>query len=121
MPNLATSTPSADTPQVEQSPSIITTPFSESSEQNSTISAATAVGASTLSRYLRDNNVRFTGSVIGPVSVGVFRSNTSNSPIIVSLGQSFPETSFVLSSLKGQQAEIKDNDDVQSLALDLWR
>ncbi len=121
MPTLPASTASTDSFQAEQNPDLITTPLTESVEQDSTTSAATAVGASTLSRYLRDNNVRFTGSVIGPVSVGVFRSNNSNAPIIVSLGQSFPETSFVLSSLKGQQAEIKDNDDVQSLALDLWR
>ncbi|MCA9837960.1 MAG: hypothetical protein KC422_13665 [Trueperaceae bacterium] len=104
---------------VSSSPDIITSPLSENEVVSP--SASTAVGASALSRYLRDNNVRFTGSVNGPVSVGVFRSNTSTMPIIVSLGQSFPDTDFVLSSLKGQQAEIRDQDDIQILALDLWR
>ena len=32
-------------------------------------------GTDSLSRYLRDNNVRFTGTVLGPVSLGVFRSS----------------------------------------------
>ena len=120
-PVLTSSTAGVEVNQTESGLALITTPLVEEPEQTPVGNTSTAVGASTLSRYLRDNNVRFTGSVIGPVSVGVFRSNNTSTPMIVSLGQSFPDTDFVLSSLKGQQAEIKDDDDVQTLALDLWR
>lgn len=78
-------------------------------------------GASELSRYLRDNNVRFTGSVIGPVSVGVFRSARTSAPVVISLGQSLPETSIVLTDLRGQQAEFRLGDTTQTLTLQLRR
>ena len=78
-----------------------------------------AAGTSSLSRYLRDNNYQFTGSVIGPVGVGVFRSKLSNAPVLVSLGQTLPDTEIVLSSLQGKQAEFTQNGNKQILILDL--
>jgi hypothetical protein len=80
-----------------------------------------AAGTSTLSRYLRDNNVRFTGSVIGPVSVGVFRSSLTSAPVVISLGQALPDTSIVLTDLRGQQAELTLGDSKQTLTLELRR
>jgi hypothetical protein len=80
-----------------------------------------AAGTSTLSRYLRDNNVRFTGSVIGPVSVGVFRSSLTSAPVVISLGQALPDTSIVLTDLRGQQAELTLGDTKQTLTLELRR
>jgi hypothetical protein len=78
-------------------------------------------GASPVSRYLRDNNVRFTGSVIGPVSVGVFRSSLTAAPVVISLGQTLPDTSIVLTDLRGQQAELTLGDYTQTLTLELRR
>lgn len=83
--------------------------------------APLAAGTSSLSRYLRNNNVRFTGSVIGPVSVGVFRSAETPAPIVISLGQTLPDTSIVLTDLRGQQAELTLDDNTQILTLELRR
>jgi hypothetical protein len=83
--------------------------------------APLAAGTSSLSRYLRNNNVRFTGSVIGPVSVGVFRSSETPAPIVISLGQSLPDTEIVLTDLRGQQAELMLGDNTQILTLELRR
>jgi hypothetical protein len=78
-------------------------------------------GANELSRYLRDNNVSFTGAVIGPVGVGVFRSSKSATPIVVSLGQALPDTDIVLTDITGQQAEFTHQNNKQTLILDLRR
>ncbi len=80
-----------------------------------------AAGLSGLSRYLRDNDVRFTGSVIGPVGVGIFRSTTSQAPYVITLGQSIPNTDIVLTSLQGKQAQFTQGQEIQSLTLDLRR
>lgn len=76
-------------------------------------------GISEMSRYLRDNNYRFTGAVIGPVSVGVFRSNSASAPVVVPLGQTLPNTEIVLTSLQGKQAEFTQGTMKYSLVLDL--
>lgn len=78
-------------------------------------------GANELSRYLRDNNITFTGAAIGPVAVGVFRSSHSSTPIVVSLGQSLPDTGIVLTDINGQQAEFTLDSHRQTLILDLRR
>jgi hypothetical protein len=78
-------------------------------------------GASALSSYLRDNDVRFTGSAIGPVSVGVFSSKLSANPVVIPLGQTLPETEFVLTSLQGKEAEFSYGQEKQLLTLDLRR
>lgn len=78
-----------------------------------------AAGVTQLSRYLRDQNYRFTGSVIGPVGVGVFRMGDTLTPVVVPLGQTLPETDIVLTSLQGKQAELTRENDTQVLVLDL--
>jgi hypothetical protein len=78
-------------------------------------------GSTGLARYLRDNNYAFTGSVLGPVSVGVFRSNLDAAPIVVSLGQTLPNTEIVLTDLRGMQAELTLGQTTQILTLDLRR
>ncbi len=80
-----------------------------------------AVGADPLSRYLRDYNVRFTGSVLGPLSVGVFRSTQFTQPVVLTLGQSLPETDILLADLRGYEAKFSLNDRTQVLSLDLRR
>jgi hypothetical protein len=80
-----------------------------------------AAGADLLSRYLRDNGFTFTGSVLGPVSVGVFTSPLYTAPVVVSLGQQLPDTDIVLTDLRGQQAEFTLEDSTQVLTLDLRR
>jgi hypothetical protein len=78
-------------------------------------------GTDPLSRYLRDNNVQFTGTVLGPVSVGVFRSSQYKLPVVVSLGQVLPDTKITLTDLRGHEAVFTLNDSTQSLSLDLRR
>ena len=78
-------------------------------------------GVDALSRYLRDNNVVFTGSVLGPVSVGVFRTADAPMPLVVTLGQTLPNTEIVLTDLTGLKAEFTLADSTQVLSLDLRR
>lgn len=78
-------------------------------------------GVDPLSRYLRDHNVRFTGTVLGPVSVGVFRSDQYTAPVVISLGQDLPETKITLTDLRGHEAVFSYQDSTQSLSLDLRR
>lgn len=80
-----------------------------------------AVGGDPLSRYLRDNNVRFTGSVLGPLSVGVFRSARFSEPVVLTLGQPLPDTDIILSDLRGYEARFSMGDTTQTLSLDLRR
>ncbi len=80
-----------------------------------------AAGTTRLARFLRDNNYSFTGSVLGPVSVGVFRSNIDAAPIIVALGQTLPNTEIVLTDLRGMVAELTLGETTQILTLDLRR
>ncbi|MDF1524052.1 MAG: hypothetical protein P1P87_14710, partial [Trueperaceae bacterium] len=80
-----------------------------------------AAGASSLARFLRDGNYAFTGSVVGPISVGVFRSDRDATPLVVALGQTLPNTDIVLTDLRGQQAELRLGDSTQILTLDLRR
>ena len=80
-----------------------------------------AAGATQLARFLRDQNYAFTGSVLGPVGIGVFRSDLDSAPVVVALGQTLPETEIVLTDLRGQQAELRLGDSTQILTLDLRR
>ncbi|MFN2321883.1 MAG: hypothetical protein ABR510_02855 [Trueperaceae bacterium] len=80
-----------------------------------------AAGATRLARFLRDQNYSFTGSVLGPVGIGVFRSDLDMDPVVVALGQTLPETEIVLTDLRGQQAELRLGDSTQILTLDLRR
>jgi len=83
--------------------------------------APLAAGTNRLARFLRDNGYSFTGSVLGPVSVGVFRSNGDPTPQVVALGQTLPNTEIVLTDLRGQQAELMLDDIRQILILDIRR
>ncbi|MGL4608692.1 MAG: hypothetical protein ACRCYY_03260 [Trueperaceae bacterium] len=83
--------------------------------------SADGVNTSSLSSYLRNNEVRFTGYAVGPVSVGIFRSKMSSNPINLIIGQPLPETEFVLTSLQGKEAEFSDGQEKQLLTLDLRR
>lgn len=80
-----------------------------------------AAGITPLSRYLRDHNVTFTGSVLGPVSVGMFHTSQSEAAIVVSLGQALPDTTIILTDLRGQQAELTLGDASQILTMELRR
>ena len=85
------------------------------------LSSPLAAGSSPLSLYLRDQEVTFTGAVLGPVSVGIFRSADAPAPFLVPLGQTLPNTDIVLTDLTGQQAELTQDDNSQLLILDLRR
>lgn len=79
------------------------------------------VGADPLSRYLRDNDFRFTGTVLGPLSVGVFRSAKYSEPVVLTLGQALPDTDIILSDLRGYEARFTQGERTQTLSLDLRR
>lgn len=78
-------------------------------------------GVTPLSRYLRDNDVTFTGLVLGPISHGVFHLSNQPRPVVLALGRQLPDTEITLTDLKGQQAEFTLADSSQSLTLDLGR
>lgn len=78
-------------------------------------------GSDALSRYLRDRNVTFTGSVVGSVGVGVFRVAGTSAPVVLALGQPLPDSDIVLTNLRGQAAEFTLGDTSQVLNLDLRR
>ena len=112
---------SADVPElrgadpVEEPPEPVVTELPAPSE------APLAAGTNRLTRYLRDKGYTFTGSVLGPVSVGVFRANDDPTPHVVALGQTLPNTEIVLTDLRGQQAELTLDDLSQILILDIRR
>ncbi|UCH25107.1 MAG: hypothetical protein JSV66_14375 [Trueperaceae bacterium] len=78
-------------------------------------------GSTPLSRYLRDEGYSFTGSVLGPISIGVFRSSIARSPVVIQLGQTLPDTDIVLTDLRGQYAEFTLDGESEQLILDLRR
>lgn len=80
-----------------------------------------SAGANPLARYLRDQNVTFTGSVLGPIGVGVFRSNLTLAPVVVALGQPLPDTDIVLKGLRGQEAVFSQGNHSETLVLNLRR
>lgn len=93
----------------------------QQAEQLTSPTLAVAIGADPLSRYLRDNNVRFTGQVLGPLSVGVFRSNLYQQPAVVMLGQTLPDSEILLSDLRGYEARFTLGQNTQVLSLDTRR
>jgi hypothetical protein len=99
-------------------------PQTDAGANGPTVDAPTpplAAGATQLARFLRDQNYAFTGSVLGPVGIGVFRSDLDPAPVVVALGQTLPDTEIVLTDLRGQQAELRLGDSTQILTLDLRR
>jgi hypothetical protein len=121
---LAPSVASPESAEVELEPvgSLASvTEATETSTAPASNGAPLFAGASPLSSYLRNNDVRFTGYAIGPVSVGIFRSLKSANPVVVTLGQTLPETEFVLTSLQGKEAEFSYGQEKQLLTLDLRR
>lgn len=102
-------------------PDLIGPARANASTPSSATTAPLAVGVDQLSRYLRDNDVKFTGTVLGPLSVGVFRSNLYGSPVVLTLGQTLPETDILLTDLRGYEARFSLGDRTQTLALDLRR
>lgn len=111
-PNEAASEPAEPT-----EPVVATEPSAPTNVQKLPLVA----GIDTLSRYLRDNDVRFTGTALGPLSVGVFRANHFEQPVVLTLGQSLPDTDIVLADLRGYEAKFSLGDSTQVLSLDLRR
>ncbi len=118
---LSASAASVDSGEVELEPVGSMASSATSAESAGANGAPLYAGASPLSTYLRNNAVTFTGYAIGPVSVGIFRSNLSANPVVVTLGQSLPETEFVLTNLQGKEAEFSYGQEKQTLTLDLRR
>ncbi len=96
-------------------------PTAESVSSASASSLPLVVGADALSRYLRDNDVRFTGTALGPLSVGVFRARHFDQPVVLTLGQTLPDTEIVLADLRGYEAKFSLGDNTQVLSLDIRR
>ena len=114
-PNFADAAPPA-LPQAEANEAE-PLPLAGTSGRGPALGNPIAAGTSGLTRFLRDGNYRFTGYVISAVGVGVFRSNEAATPVIVNLGQTLPGTDIVLTSLKGEQAELTLEDEKQILIL----
>ncbi|MBW7917611.1 MAG: hypothetical protein H3C53_13140 [Trueperaceae bacterium] len=96
-------------------------PTAESVTASTTNTLPLVVGADALSRYLRDNDVRFTGTALGPLSVGVFRAKQYDQPVVLTLGQALPDTEIVLADLRGYEAKFSLGNNTQVLSLDIRR
>ncbi len=96
-------------------------PTAESVKASGSSGLPLVVGADQLSRYLRDNDVRFTGTALGPLSVGVFRAKQFDQPMVLTLGQTLPNTEIVLADLRGYEAKFSLGDNTQVLSLDIRR
>jgi len=109
------------TPEVQAAPA--TTPLRPLAPTPAAlqITPPLSAGANPLARYLRDQNVTFTGSVLGPIGVGVFRSNLTLAPVVVALGQPLPNTDIVLKGLRGQEAVFSQGNHSETLVLNLRR
>ncbi len=118
---LSTSTASTEIPELELEPVGSLASSATSTSTSAASGAPLVAGASPLSSYLRNNDVRFTGSAIGPVSVGIFSSKLSANPVVIPLGQTLPDTEFVLTNLQGKEAEFTYAQEKQLLTLDLRR
>ncbi|MDZ7705012.1 MAG: hypothetical protein U5L04_11070 [Trueperaceae bacterium] len=79
-----------------------------------------AAAPETLDSYLRDNNLQFTGTVLGPTNVGVFRAGSGRT-FVVPLGQTIPNTNIRLISLQGQRAVLVRGDEQATLDLNSGR
>jgi hypothetical protein len=121
---LTPSVASPESAEVELEPvgSLASADTSATSTPGSIANGAPLVaGASPLSSYLRNNDFRFTMYASGPVGVAVFSSKLSQNPVVISLGQTLPDTEFVLTSLQGKEAEFSYGQEKQLLTLDLRR
>ena len=76
-------------------------------------------GITVLSRYLRDVNLSFTGAVLGPINLAVFRANGQS--FSVQLGQNLPDTDIVLTNVRNHEVELTQGNESKLLTLDLRR
>lgn len=67
-------------------------------------SSAHGTAPGLLQSYLNEHDLRYAGSVVGPVAVGIFRSNGGT--VVVPLGQTLPESDIVVTDISSQQAEL---------------
>ncbi len=86
----------------------------ETTEQ---VGLAEAVGASVVSAYVRDNNLSFTGAILGPVSVAIFESRLGS--FHVPIGEMIPDTEIRLTNVKRHEVELRQGSESQIIYLDL--
>ena len=112
----------ASTEQIEEAipaPIGMSTALSRNFRQSQPKPSTVMPGITALSRYLRDANLRFTGAVLGPVNLAVFRAN--GQAFSVQLGQNLPDTDIVLTSVKDHEIELTQGNESKFLTLDLRR
>lgn len=72
-----------------------------------------------LRKYFSDIDITFTGTARGSVTVGVFRSNLALGPVVLAVGQTFPETDITLTRLTTTEAEFTLGAETRVLTLNL--
>lgn len=72
-----------------------------------------------LGKYFSDIGITFTGTARGSVTVGVFRSNLALGPVVLAVGQTFPETDITLTRLTTTEAEFTLGAETRVLTLNL--
>lgn len=78
-----------------------------------------ADGPASLRNYLLEHEVAYAGSVLGPVGVGIFRTNSGT--VVVALGQTLPRSDIVVTYVDGRQAELSLADSKETLPIDPGR
>ncbi len=87
---------------------------------DSTQAAATpadVAGASVVAEYVRDNNMSFTGAILGPVSVAIFKSRMGS--FHVPIGENIPDTDIRLTNVKRHEVELRQGSESHIIYLDL--
>lgn len=78
--------------------------------------AATGTPATTLDRVLTERRINLDGAVLGPVNTAVFR--TSSGFVVVSVGQTLPETDVVLREVTATSATLALGNTIKTLQLE---
>lgn len=79
--------------------------------------ASDVAGVSLVANYVRDNNISFTGAILGPVSVAIFESRMGS--FHVPIGEMIPDTEIRLTNVKRHEVELRQGSESHIIYLDL--
>jgi len=94
-----------------------TTVQAVASGSSEAVEASDVVGASLVASYVRDNNLSFTGAILGPVSVAIFQSRMGS--FHVPIGEMIPDTEIRLTNVKRHEVELRQGSESHIIYLDL--
>ena len=121
LPRTSAASESAFVPDLLSTPRIGSADVGSGGEPANTGPGRSTDARNALEAYLLDEDVAFTGSVLGNVAVGVFRVGGYASPVVLSLGQTLLDTEIVLTDVGSQSAEFTLGELTHVMTLELGR